>query len=450
MSRTKRRWLGTTAVSALLLLSACGKGSEGGTAVPSPEGANKSGDVKTVEAIDPNKEVELTIYSLLGGNQEGFMNSEGQYIQRKYPNFKLNYLLPGEGTTLRDVVAAKTPIDIIISSPDLQHVTNVGLDSDISDLIQKNNYDLNRFIPVTINMMKQLSGGKVLGLPGRVSSYTLYYNKDLFDKFGVPYLNDSMTWEDILEMAKKLTRVDGGVQYYGFAADIIALLDMNGLAPQYVDAKNLKATLNNEYWKRKFDRTVPLFTIPPDVPDPTLLTSLSKSRNLFLKEKRVAILLGINDAGVRAASEKWDLNWDVIPFPSFKNEPKEGPQPSTRYYLISSSSKHREEAFAAITQLVSDDIQRELVKIGVAPPLQNADYISEFGSGIPELKGKNAKALVPPIYGEMNVKDEYYIATRAELITAFNEVVGGRKDTNTALREAEERANKKIEELKNK
>jgi multiple sugar transport system substrate-binding protein len=298
-------------------------------------------------------------------------------------------------------------------------------------------------------MMKQLTGGKVLGLPGRVSSYTLYYNKDLFDNFGVPYLNDKMTWEDIMETAKKLTRADGGVQYYGFAADIIALLDMNERAPQYVDAKNLKATLNSEYWKQKFDRTVPLFTMLPDISDPALLTSLTKSRDLFLKEKRAAILLGINDAGVRAASEKWDLNWDISPFPVFKNAPKEGPQPSTRYYLIAAGSKHREEAFAAITQLVSDDIQRELVKGGFTPPLQNADYMDLLGSGIPELSGKHAKALVPPNYGEMNVKDKYYIAARAELINAFNDVVSGRKDTNTALREAEERADKKIAELKN-
>ncbi|MEF3308160.1 extracellular solute-binding protein [Paenibacillus sp. GYB004] len=447
MRGTNKRWLGAAAMSAMLLLAACGKEGGGGGAAGEPVPPGETG--KTAEAVDPNKEVELTVYSLLGGNYEGFMSSEGQYIQKKYPNFKFNYMLPGTGTTLRDIVAAKTPIDIIISSPDLQQVIDVGLDSDISDLIKKHNYDLSRFIPVTIDMMKQLAGGKVLGLPGRVSSYTLYYNKDLFDKFGVPYLNDKMTWEDILETSKKLTRSDGGMQYYGFAADIIALLDMNERAPQYVDAKTLKATLNSEYWKQKFDRTVPLFTMLPDIPDPALLTSLSKSRDLFLKEKRAAILLGINDAGVRAASEKWDLNWEISLFPAFKNAPKEGPQPSTRYYLIANGSKHREEAFAAVTQLLSDDIQRDQVKNGFTPPLQKADYMDLLGSGIPELKGKHAKALVPPNYGEMNVKDKYYIAARAELIQAFNEVVGGRKDTNTALREAEERADKKIAELKN-
>lgn len=451
MRKRNKAWIGTTAVAAILLLAACGKsGVDGGNAEQTPEGTKAPGSVKLEDSVDPNKEVELTVYSMLSGNYEGFMNSEGKYIQRKYPNFKFNFIAPGPGTSLNDVVTAKTPIDIIISTPDLQPVIDVGLLSDVSDLVKKYNYDLNRFIPVTIDMMKQIAGGKVPGLPVRVSSYSLYYNKDLFDKFGVPYLNDKMTWEDILETAKRLTRVEGGVQYIGFAGDIISMLDMNERAPQYIDPKTTKASLNTDYWKRIFDRTLPLYSIVPDNTLVPKLTNLTQSRAMFSKDKTVAIVIGINDAGTRAAAEKWDMNWDIAPFPAFKGSPKEGPQPSTRYYLISSGSKHRDEAFAAITHFVSDDIQKELVAAGATPPLQNIGYIDSLGSSIPELKGKNVKALVPPHYGEMNVKDQYYIAARAELITSFNQAAGGQKDVNTALREAEERANKKIEELKNK
>ncbi|GAA3405015.1 ABC transporter substrate-binding protein [Paenibacillus hodogayensis] len=447
MNGGKARWSGAVAAAALLLLSACGKGGDAGTAPPS--GEQKPPDSAAAQPFDPNTAAELTVYSILSGNYEGFMSSEGQYIQRKYPNFKFNFIAPGTSTTLKDVVTAKTPIDIIISTPDVQPVIDVGLNSDITDLVNKYKYDLNRFIPVTIDMMKQITGGKLLGLPSRVSSYTVYYNKDLFDKFGVPYLNDKMTWEDILETAKKLTRFDGGVQYYGFAGDIIAMLDMNERAPQYVDPKTTKATLANDYWKRVFDRTLPLYTLVP-IAQPTNLTSLTSARTMFEKEKNVAIFVGVNDAGVRAANGSMDMNWDISPFPSFKSAPNEGPQPSTRYYLISSTSKNREAAFAAITQFVSDDIQRELVTTGATPPLQNVDYISQLGSGIPQLKGKNVKALVPPHYGEMNVKDQYYIASRAALINAFNQVVAGQKDVNTALRDAEDAANKQIAELKNK
>ncbi len=104
----------------------------------------------------------------------------------------------------------------------------------------------------------------------------------------------------------------------------------------------------------------------------------------------------------------------------------------------------------AITQFVSDDIQKELVKTGATPPLQNIDYINLLGSGIPQLANKNVKALIPPRYGEMNLKDQYYIAARAALISAFDKAVAGKTDVNTALREAEEAANKQIAQLKSK
>jgi multiple sugar transport system substrate-binding protein len=448
--RNKKSWLGTAAMASLVLLAACGKEEGTGGTGPSADGQKAPAGAKAAEPVDPNKQVELTVYSMLSGNYEGFMASEGQYIQRKYPNFKFKFIAPGTGTSLKDVVTAKTPIDIIISTPDVQPIIDVGLDSDISDLVQKYNYDLNRFLPVTIDSMKHITGGKLFGLPGRVSSYTLYYNKDLFDKFGVPYLNDKMTWDDIQETARRLTRVDGGVQYYGFAGDIIAMLDMNEKAPQYVDPKTQQATLSNDYWKRVFDRLVPLYSMVPNFAEPAKLTNLTTSRNMFSKEKSVAIVIGVNDAGTRAVSEKWDMNWDISPFPSFKSNPKEGPQPSVRYYLVSATSKFRDEAFAAITQFVSDDVQRELVKEGATPPLQNVGYVDLLASGVPELKGKNVKALIPPVYGEMNMKDQYYIAARAELINGFNKVIAGQKDVNTALREAEEAANKKIAELKSK
>ncbi|MDF2723590.1 MAG: transporter substrate-binding protein [Paenibacillus sp.] len=440
-------WLGMGMMAGLALLAACGKG-DGGSAQPAAESKEPVQDAKpSAVAIDPNKEVELTVYSMLSGTYEAFMTAEGQYIQRKYPNFKFKYIAPGTGTALKDIVAAKTPVDIIISTPDVQPIIDVGLDSDISDLVKKYNTNLNRFLPVTIDSMRQITGGKLLGLPVRVSSYTLFYNKDLFDKFGVPYVTDSMTWEDIYETAKKLTRIDGGVQYYGFAGDIIAMLDMNEKAPQYVDPKSLQATLANDYWKQKFDRISPLYKITSNVTQPAQLTNITTAGNLFNKDQTVAMYVGVNTVAGKADT---GMRWDIVPFPVFKSFPKEGPQPSVRYYLISSLSKHREEAFAAITHFVSDDIQREIVTTGATPPLQNVDYIQQLGSGLPELKGINVKAVVPKNYGEMNVKDQFYIQARAALINAFNQVVGGQKDVNTALREAEEAANKKIAELQGK
>jgi multiple sugar transport system substrate-binding protein len=40
-------------------------------------------------------------------------------------------------------------------------------------------------------------------------------NKDIFNKFGVDYPQDEMAWSQTLDLAKKLTRTEGGIRYIG-------------------------------------------------------------------------------------------------------------------------------------------------------------------------------------------------------------------------------------------
>jgi multiple sugar transport system substrate-binding protein len=53
--------------------------------------------------------------------------------------------------------------------------------------------------------------GKQYGLPTSFSNVVLFYNKDLFQKAGVPVPTDSWTWADEKAAAEKLTDKSGGV-----------------------------------------------------------------------------------------------------------------------------------------------------------------------------------------------------------------------------------------------
>ncbi|MDF2715158.1 MAG: extracellular solute-binding protein family 1 [Paenibacillus sp.] len=87
---------------------------------------------------------------------------------------------------------------------------------DITELVRKHKLDLNRFEPASLQIMRQMNGGKLNALPINLLYLVLVYNKDIFDKFGEPYPRDGMTWEEAVQIAKKLTRNDAGVQYMGF------------------------------------------------------------------------------------------------------------------------------------------------------------------------------------------------------------------------------------------
>jgi multiple sugar transport system substrate-binding protein len=57
--------------------------------------------------------------------------------------------------------------------------------------------------------------GKVYSLPFRSDFWLLYYNKDLFDKAGVPYPTNDMTLDQFADMAEKVTSGFGADKVYG-------------------------------------------------------------------------------------------------------------------------------------------------------------------------------------------------------------------------------------------
>lgn len=52
-------------------------------------------------------------------------------------------------------------------------------------------------------------------IPYRMSRWAVYYNKDLFDRRGVPYPEEDWTWEEYAQIAVSLTRRTGEDQSYG-------------------------------------------------------------------------------------------------------------------------------------------------------------------------------------------------------------------------------------------
>ena len=49
---------------------------------------------------------------------------------------------------------------------------------------------------------------KLYALPIDNGAEAVYYNKEIFDKAGVPYPRDTWTWDDLLDKARRLTRKD--------------------------------------------------------------------------------------------------------------------------------------------------------------------------------------------------------------------------------------------------
>lgn len=111
-------------------------------------------------------------------------------------------------------------------SPDVIHVTQQNFPFyavkdillDVNPLIEKDpEFNIEDYFEPVMDGMRYR--GKLLGLPSDFSTIVLLYNKRLFDKYGVPYPDETWDWERFFRAAKQLTRDtdgDGAIDQFGF------------------------------------------------------------------------------------------------------------------------------------------------------------------------------------------------------------------------------------------
>ncbi len=88
--------------------------------------------------------------------------------------------------------------------------------SPLDDYIQKDKAQAQFPEGANYNNMTKFGGGTYM-TPTDTGSLVIYYNKDLFDKQGVPYPKKGWTWEEFQQAVEKLSFVEGDTRNYGWA-----------------------------------------------------------------------------------------------------------------------------------------------------------------------------------------------------------------------------------------
>lgn len=70
-----------------------------------------------------------------------------------------------------------------------------------------------------LNGVRALGQGHLFALAPTFSASVLYYNKGIFDKAGVAYPTDGMTWDELFALAGKVTKTSKQAEgrIYGFS-----------------------------------------------------------------------------------------------------------------------------------------------------------------------------------------------------------------------------------------
>lgn len=434
---------GTAMLAALVALGGCGGGE--GTGAAGGDGGKQTEQQPQARKIDTTP-VTLKLYvsnSSLG--DQDIQSLLVEPVRQKYPHITIEAIRQGSGpgTKIAELVAAGQSPDLIYTNnADIRSYQTYDLLQDMTPLLKANQVDLTRFDEAMLASAKSDSG-EVYGLPFFAHFSALYYNKQIFDKFGVAYPTDGMTWEDVTELAKKVSRLDAGVEYRGVDFDTIARLAMP-LSLTFVDPKTDKASVNNDAWRSVFTLAKEMWSIPHNRPEK--LNSF-QARNWFMQNQNIAMLPYNNllNIGIEEA-QKQGLNWDLAQYPSFKERPNLYNHVDAQIFAISKSSKHKEQAALVLEVVTSDEVQLQSArKTARMTSLKSSAIKEALGADMPFLQGKNLKSIFKSSSPEAPVFSPYNTLARGSVFNSFQAYMDGKKDLNTALREAEENINKQIE-----
>lgn len=395
---------------------------------------------KTVEAAEEisNEPVTLKILFYQPLSDEEFHTLLVEPLKKKHPNITLEKM----SSSVENAVSTGNIPDLLVHwNGGAGLFMQLGILGDITDLVKKHKVDLNRFEPATLDTIKAIAGGAELyGLPYSMQFNALYYNKDLFNKFGVSYPKDGMTWDDAIELGKKLTRKEGDVQYRGLSYEYIHRLAFP-LSPDYVDGKTDRANVNNELWKKVFELGNRINSIPGNTP--------TTSHDDFIKKQNVAMYGSINLFYALKDAVKNGFNLGIAQYPSFKEQPNVFGMVDAHYMFISKQSKHRDAAMQVLTTLTSDEVQIDSARKFVrSSPLKNPETKKQFGAETDYLKDVSLQSIFKSKPATAPALSKYNKDAGNIVLKKFEEYNRGAKDLNTALREADEEINKKIAELK--
>ena len=294
-----------------------------------------------------------------------------------------------------------------------------SLDSYISD-DKKSQYIENLFNTANVD-------GKQYGLPMAFSSRALYYRKDLIK-------DPPKTWDDIVKISKEIESKNQDMKGYAVTGELKGSVDTqlgNFLVQNEASFydENGKPSLNTPEALEAFEFYTGLYTKEKITPNPVDVNR-NDLGDLF-KNGQIAMFVNGPWAKDAMGIKEDDTNtpFGVAKLPAGK---KKGEVLITDSYVISSNSKHKEEAYRFIDFMTQYKYQNAYdEKVGFFPLLKKEmdekRYQTEFYKPFTEMINYGKPAPIPPVFEEFED-----IIAKAVQKTAL-----GEKTAKEAIQEAQ-------------
>ncbi|MNI10699.1 Bacterial extracellular solute-binding protein [compost metagenome] len=234
-------------------------------------------------------------------------------------------------------------------------------------------------LPAITDYIRSIGSGELYGLTPDFYGMAVYYNKDIFDKYQIPYPSDSMSWEELMSLAQRFSPDSTSSYGIWFSSNSNSLFQLalniganNNL--KFLDAQNKRINVNTPSWKKVFEFVFDTYQtnsiyqptkenyFKPGMTHQELLL-----QNPFITNEVAMTVEGnyfMNDLKlVEKLDSKSAPNWDVVALPSNSNElSSEDSIWIQNVIAINSKSTNIQAAWEVIKYINSEEFTRVTLK----------------------------------------------------------------------------------------
>ncbi|RRJ62181.1 extracellular solute-binding protein [Paenibacillus oralis] len=210
----------------------------------------------------PAKEAEQMVsLKVMYRDEASFNQDYGELFAMKHPNIKIEVVsTDSRGGTFADFIEKEQPDVLLLSEKQYEKFASEGKLADLDPLIVRDKYNTETIFPGLLEVLKERGGGKLYGLSPTFDGSVLYYNADLFAEYGIEEPHDGMTWQEVLDTARRFpsdgvgkNRVYGfGGADYGMPMKRLASNIASTLGLEYINKATMELTINTDAWKQVY------------------------------------------------------------------------------------------------------------------------------------------------------------------------------------------------------
>lgn len=354
-----KKWLSSSLLVTMVIVLLVGCSSNAGNKVPN------AGNKAPNAATDNNKQVTLKVYTWYNLENEKFDVVKDEF-EKAYPNIKIEYVSAGDNNSNEHVkkvdlaAASNEDMDVIMFSSPAHYAQReaLGMLEPLDDYLAKDglNFDDEYLVDTKID-------GKYYALPGKSVNFFVAINENHLKEANLPVPTD-WTWDEFLDYAAKLTKLDGEKKRYGtyfhtWVNPYMMLATANSPTNSYLVTDDQKsANIETEYMRKSLEIRLKADQDKIATPYAEVISQKMNYRPQYFNEEASMILTGTFMIPEVGGTDKVPATFKTVfaPLPKMNKEDPITADITSDLVTVYSKSKNKDAAYTFVRWFTTEGL----------------------------------------------------------------------------------------------